>query len=266
LAGKDPRIKEWWCASDIRDLEATDETRLQPTDIDAALASCTYPHWLERGATFGKNEESMMKLYSITKFLDSTSVLSTTPDYYFHYTRFCLHTFLLPRPNDTGYSDADIEAVARCVDAALSVLNLSTKIGPAGKDQLRYFPGFLWVTFSYCSSFVIKALNSFPQSVPNEAAAVATLRKIAHFMIDLGLERGHSGDAFTAGQSVIGEISTTQQGHHSPSENQEPSPVPMLMRGTLDQVGQPVLQGVFDHQMLYQGYQLPAWDERFGLR
>lgn len=194
---------------------------------------------------------------------DSISVLSMTPDYYFHYTRFCLHTFFLPRFNNDSPSKADVEAVARCVDAALGVLNLSSKIGPAGRDQLRYFPGFLFVMLSYCSSFVLKAIQAFPGVVPNAVEATDTVRRIADFMMDLGLEPGHSGDAFTAGQSVLRQISSMQGEPHAHSQVEQPSPASSLLYDTQDHGGRQWLQDVFDQHLLDSSYGFPALDERF---
>lgn len=199
-------------------------------------------------------------------FADPTSVLSTTPDYYFHYTRFCLHTFFLPHSNICTRSETDVEAITRCVDAALGVLNLSSKIGPAGRDQLRYFPGFLFVMLSYCSSFVLKAIQARQGSVPNAAEAVITVQRIAGFMVDLGLEPGHSGDAFTAGQSVLRQISTMQRESHTHSEAQQPSPAPSLLYDMQAHNGHQWLQDVFDQHSLDFGHSFPAWNERFSFR
>lgn len=158
--------------------------------------------------------------------------------------------------NNRSPSDTDMETVTRCVDAALSVLKLSSKIGPAGRDQLRYFPGFLFVMLSYCSSFVLKAIQAFPGTVPNTSVAIKIVRKVADFMVDLGLERGHGGDAFTAGQSVLRQISNLQR-------SQQPSPVPSPLHGGQTQGPQQLLQELLDHHFLDPGYSFPGWDERF---
>lgn len=193
-------------------------------------------------------------------------MLSTTPDYYLYYTRFCLYTFFLPRIHDDSPSDADVDAVTRCVDAALSVLNLSGEIGPTGRDQLRYFPGFLFVMLSYCSSFVLKAIQAFPGIVSDAPTAIDTVRRIADFMVDLGLERGHGGDAFTAGQAVLRQIFSIQQESHINQQMQQPSPAPSLLHGGQTQGEQQWLQGVFDQHFFDSGYSFPGWDERFNFR
>ncbi|UPX13317.1 uncharacterized protein EKO05_0003833 [Ascochyta rabiei] len=246
LGAKDPKIKEWWCRPSIQELATTESSSLSHKDVDAALADCKYRLWLKHNTT-----------------LDSIAVLGMSPDYYLHYTRFCLDTFFLPQASSRDTPETSIRAVTRCVESALSVLNLSSRIGPAGKDQLRYFPGFLFVMLSYCSTFVLKAIQAYPDTVPNSAAALDTVRRIADFMVDLGLERGHGGDAFAAGQSVLQEIFRIQRGSQAHPPTQQPSPTPTLLHNEQAQGEQQWLQDVFDQQFLDSGYSFPRWDERF---
>jgi hypothetical protein len=141
------------------------------------------------------------------------------------------------------------------------VLDLSNKVGPAGKEQLRYFPGFLFVMLSYCSSFVLKTIRTFPAVVPNAAVAVETVRRLADFMVDLGLERGHAGGAFDAGQAVLRQISAQRQ-----PQDQQPSSVPATFHGNHVIDEQQWLQDVFERQLLDSSYSLPDWDETFNFR
>lgn len=78
------------------------------------------------------------------------------------------------------------------MSAAREVLDLSHRLGPAARYQLRYQNGFLVVMIHLCCSFVLKMISFFPQTVQDIPAELERIRDVADIMIDLGSNGGSS--------------------------------------------------------------------------
>jgi hypothetical protein len=126
------------------------------------------------------------------------SVMSLSPEYYFHYTKFCLSTHFIQHINSANLNDEDVRRVRRCVDAARNVLQLGNRTGPKQRDELRYFPGFLFLTLSFCSTFILKAIQLLPGTFERPEQDLERVKTIAQFMVDLG-----SHGALAAGSSLM---------------------------------------------------------------
>jgi hypothetical protein len=128
-------------------------------------------------------------------------------DYYFHYTSFCLNTHFLRHLTSPNISLLQTTAVQRSMNSAVAILQLSRNLGPARRDQLRYFPGFLFVTLSFCCSFILQAVKTFPTAFPDPEECIDLVRITAAFMIDLGVDRSHGAGA--AGKNILGQLEST---------------------------------------------------------
>jgi hypothetical protein len=131
-------------------------------------------------------------------------VMSLSLDYYFHYTSFCLNTHFLRHLTSHIISPLQTTAVQRSMASAINILQISRNLGPARRDQLRYFPGFLFVTLSFCCSFVLQAIKSFPTIFSDSEEHIDLVRKTAAFMVDLGVDRSHGAGA--AGRNILGQL------------------------------------------------------------
>jgi hypothetical protein len=156
--------------------------------------------------------------------------MSLSPDYHFHYTRFCLNTHFIRHIRSTNLQAHQSDAIGRAIDSALRVLGLSRKIGPALRDQLRYFPGFLFVSLSFCSSFVLQAIEAFPSMFPSPAAELDLVKNIAVFMKDLSVDKSHG--AWVAGASLLRQVNATMEvinRRQTQADHSMREPVPALM-------------------------------------
>lgn len=61
LGAKDPKIKEWWCASAIHDMDASNINCLKPEDVDTAIESCTHRLWFKDSTAFSRCSNSSAK-------------------------------------------------------------------------------------------------------------------------------------------------------------------------------------------------------------
>ncbi|RDL39159.1 uncharacterized protein BP5553_03499 [Venustampulla echinocandica] len=188
LGEKDPSLKEWWCSIDHDDDSTSEMPPITFEDVDAALNE-----W--------KAQSSSDRISNRKGFM------SLSPEYYFQYTRFCLNTHFIRRLASVNIQSREVEAIQRSVDSAVSVLSISGRLGPAKRDQLRYSPGFLFVTLSFCSSFILEAIQLFPTLFPDPALELGLIRKIASFMRDLGVDRSHGASA--CGRSVLRKLDAT---------------------------------------------------------
>jgi hypothetical protein len=90
------------------------------------------------------------------------------------------------------------------MDSAVSVLNLPCHIGPLMRDQLRYSSGFLIITISSCSTFILETIQKFPSLFPNPKKELSLLFHIAALLSDLGADKSHG--ACITGQSIMRQV------------------------------------------------------------
>jgi hypothetical protein len=198
---KDSRIAEWWCSANTHGLVGSSSSRVSFTEIDAALEA-----WRRRALS--AHSPGMLPLYhdfaTSLKALAlkiKESIISLSPEYNFHYTKFCLNTHFVQHISSATPEQSEIEAIRRCIDCARDVLSLAGKVGPVWRDQLRYFPGFPIVALSYCSSFILSAIQTFPTIFGCLTAELEIVKTLAIFLIDLGA--AGSQEALAAGRSVL---------------------------------------------------------------
>ena len=135
------------------------------------------------------------------------NVMSLSPEYHFHYTRFCLNTHFIRHLSSTAIHDHQVQALRRCVDSAVSLLSLCQYLGPARRDQLRYFPDFLFVSILFCSSFILQAVRNFPRIFQNHVLEFDTVKRCALLMTGLGLDQSHG--TFANGRSIVRQLDAT---------------------------------------------------------
>ncbi|KFX95781.1 hypothetical protein O988_05637 [Pseudogymnoascus sp. VKM F-3808] len=203
LSAKDQSLKEWWCSKDYEDISTSGSSRVTFEDVDCALND-----WR---AQFPPDVLSPRKGF-----------MSLSPEYHYRYTRFCLNTHFIRHLTSTNVKEHDVQAIKRCVDSAASVLSLSHRLGPAGRDQLRYSPGFLSVTASFCSSFILQAIQVFPTLFPNPTSELGLVKEAASFMTCLGIDRSHGASA--CGRSVLQKLDATIEGMNRRQMNIEAAP------------------------------------------
>ena len=133
--------------------------------------------------------------------------MSLSPVYHFLYMRFCLSTHFIRHLNSTNIQDHQVQAIKRCVDSAISLLSLSHSLGPVRRDQLRYFPDFIFVTVSFCSTFILQAIRTLPQVFGNSKFELDIVKKTATLMMGLGIDQSHG--AFASGRSVLRQWEAT---------------------------------------------------------
>lgn len=122
---------------------------------------------------------------------------------------FCLNTqTVLPRHGQSSISTVVLKAVDRSVRSALDLLNLQGNIGPMERDSLRFFPGFLFVSMSYCMTYVLRAIQSFPQLKLDTAEILDQIGEIAAFMTDVSIDRSH--DSAAMGHVVLSQLRITR--------------------------------------------------------
>lgn len=139
------------------------------------------------------------QIFTAHLFSDSrTDATSLIPEYYLRYTRFCLYTHFVRHIKSTGLRDGDQDAVQRCFLAARDVLALSQRLGPAARDQLRYFNGYLVVMLYFCCSFILNTISAFPPTVQDIPAALELVNDVADLLTDLGF--GNSSGGLNAGE------------------------------------------------------------------
>ena len=135
--------------------------------------------------------------------------MSLSLDYYFHYTSFCLNSHFLRHLTSRSLTRLDTFAIQRSIDSAISILQLSHNLGPASRDQLRYLPGFLFVTLSFCCSFILQTVKTFPGVLSEPDNMIELVRKTAGFMIELGADRSHGAGA--VGETLLRQLDNTMQ-------------------------------------------------------
>ncbi|CAG8977434.1 hypothetical protein HYALB_00007766 [Hymenoscyphus albidus] len=183
LGKRDNRLAEWWCPLDLEEKSDSEEPRVTIKDVNIAL-----DNWKARFAHSFSTDTG-------------TNANNLNLIYHYHYTRSCLHTHFIRRTSSNSPTDREqAEAIIKCVDSVLSIFNLYHTLGPTRRDQLRYFPGFLFVILSFCASFLMKAIQVFPALFPYPNSDLALLGRLAELMIGLG-DSGH--DAFISGTLIL---------------------------------------------------------------
>jgi hypothetical protein len=140
------------------------------------------------------------------------SELGSTPEgisteYHFRLAHFCLSTHLILRITASNIGPSEIHIVLRCVDLAMGVLNLSHNIGPIGTEAFRFQPGFVFVSVSFCISFVLQALQAFPDQFPNTQSMLMIIKRIGSMMTDSAVDQSH--DCGAAGRAMLRQLRIT---------------------------------------------------------
>lgn len=139
--------------------------------------------------------------------------MALSPKYHFMFTQFCLNThFIRGVDLNASLNDRHAEGMKRSLHSAMAVLRLSSKLGPARRDQLRYSGVFFFRTISFCSTFVLQATRLFPALTPCPSQAKELVKQILVLMSGLGVDRDHA--TYTAKQLLLRELdATARQGH-----------------------------------------------------
>lgn len=149
---------------------------------------------------------------SSTSILIISAELGSTPEgisteYHFRLAHFCLSTHLILRVTASNIDPLALHTVRRCVDLAMDVLNLSHNIGPLGKEAFRFQPGFVCVSISFCISFVLQAIQAFPDHFPNTQFIFMVIKRIGSMMTDTAVDQTH--DCGAAGRANIRQLRIT---------------------------------------------------------
>jgi hypothetical protein len=91
----------------------------------------------------------------------------------------------------------------------MHVLNLSHSIGPIGKEAFRFQPGFVFVSLSFCISFVLQAIQAFPDQFPNTRFIFIVIKRIGSMMTDNSVDQTH--DCGAAGRANLRQLRTTME-------------------------------------------------------
>lgn len=146
-----------------------------------------------------------------TSMLTSAELGSTpegiSTEYHFRLAHFCLSTHLILRVTASNIDPLALHTVRHCVDLAMDVLNLSHNIGPIGKEAFRFQPGFVCVSISFCISFVLQAIQAFPDHFPNTQFIFMVIKRIGSMMTDTAVDQTH--DCGAAGRANIRQLRIT---------------------------------------------------------
>ncbi|KAG9232376.1 hypothetical protein BJ875DRAFT_81774 [Amylocarpus encephaloides] len=166
LGKKESAINEWWCPVELDGSNA--QSRVTFADVDTPLDI-----WRQK-YLFKFNTDS------------SSNAIDMSLEYHYHYTRFCLNTHFFRHSELNDNPGFQKTVILKCIDSIMSIFNLYHNLGPSRRDQLRYFPDFLFVILSFCSSFILQTIRSFGQHVDNPASVLDLVRNLAVLMIGLG--------------------------------------------------------------------------------
>lgn len=140
--------------------------------------------------------------------------LGSTPEgisteYHFRLAHFCLSTHLILRVTASNIDPSALQIVRRCVDLAMDVLNLSHNVGPIGKEAFRFQPGFVCVSISFCVSFVLQAVQAFPDQFPNTHFMFMVIKRLCTMMTDTAVDQTH--DSGAAGRANMRKLRITME-------------------------------------------------------
>ncbi|KAF1732286.1 hypothetical protein CRV24_008479 [Beauveria bassiana] len=186
LGVKDISLKEWWCSTELQCSQTSPAFDITFDDVDMAL-----DEWKENSPA--KAFEEFRK-----------GILRFNPDYHSHYMRFCLNTYFIRHICSTNLQPDEILGIKRSVDSAVSVLELSCHMNPLMRDQLRYTSGFIIITISFCSNFVLEAIQRFPSIFPDSTEKLTLVSKTATLLCDLDVDKELG--ACAAGEWIIRRI------------------------------------------------------------
>jgi hypothetical protein len=126
----------------------------------------------------------------------------------------------------------------------MGVLNLTHHLGPVGREAFRFQPGFVFVSVSFCISFVLQALQAFPDQFTNTQSMLKVIKRIASMMTDSAVDQTH--DCGTAGRAMLRQLRITIEILYSRCAREQqrlpnaPLPAPSMPNTSMTQPSMPL--------------------------
>lgn len=135
----------------------------------------------------------------------------STPLYFLYHTRFCLYTHFIRHIRPAAHMTSDDgHAIQKCAQAARDFLALYEHLGPVQRDHLRYSPGLMSVTASFCASFILRAIAAFPRLFEDIEKESRIIRKISTMMVEFG--QGLGRGILETGETLLRSLDRTLVG------------------------------------------------------